>query len=752
MAKRKRPPPAPPQRMRGTRTLVVAVAAVAILGAAAWWMLRRAPPSHPNLLLITIDTLRADHVGAYGATTGATPVLDALAAAGVRFNQVQTAVPLTGPSHATILTGQYPPVHGVRGNVVFTLGTTYPTLATLLKRQGYRTAAFVGAYPVAAAFGFSQGFDTFDEEFHESLPGEQGAERRANEVADAAIRWLDLNGPAKAGPYPNSRTDAPFFTWLHFYDPHAPYDPPSPYRERFSGRPYDGEIAFTDAQIGRVLDRLRASGLDTNTVIVVLADHGEGLGDHHERTHGVLIYQSTMRVPMIVAGPGVPAAREVPNRVATIDVLPTAMSLLGFGTDRTLFGRDLRPLMAQKPIADDPLYAESLFGRLNCHWATLRGWAKADWKLISGAEPELYNLAQDPGEQSNLAAAEGDRVRRMTDELQRGLQRLAPRGDEAKPNPITADQEERLRSLGYAAGSGGSGALDDPRLPDPKTHVELYDRLQAATVASGPALARAFDDVVAITRLDPNNPFAFGTLASMAYQHGSLVVAADAFARTLEIDPDRPGVRQNYGKLLRELGHGADSERELRIALAQSGEDDPQLRISLAETLTALNKTGEADALIAAVLAREPKNPGAQAAKGHLLLAQGRPAEALPYFEQAATSSDVESSIELARAYLAAGRTEKAREAATEALRQVSGHPWAMAVLGRALVLEGQHTAGVEYLQRALAAGPRRPAVWQSLAEGFESAGDAALAASCRREAATIVNGGDSQKSNHRAR
>jgi predicted Zn-dependent protease len=201
-------------------------------------------------------------------------------------------------------------------------------------------------------------------------------------------------------------------------------------------------------------------------------------------------------------------------------------------------------------------------------------------------------------------------------------------------------------------------------------------------------------------------------------------------------------VRQNYGKLLRELGRGADSERELRIAVEQSGPDDSQSRISLAETLITVNKTGEAGALIAAALAREPKNPDALGAKGHLLLAEGRAAEALPYFEQATATSDVESYIELARAYLAAGQPRKARAAATDALRRVSGHPWAMAVLGRALILDGQRNAGVEYLQRALAVGPRRPAVWQSLADGFEAAGDAPAAAKCRREALRIPNSG----------
>jgi arylsulfatase A-like enzyme/predicted Zn-dependent protease len=715
-----------PARPRRYRSILVALLALAGASIAGWRLLHRTTAAHPNLLLITIDTLRADRVGAYGAGSGRTPALDALAARGVRFDETQTAVPLTGPSHATILTGTYPPTHGVRGNVVFTLDDKHPTLATLLKRRGYRTAAFVGAYPVALAFGFGQGFDTFDEEFHETSPVDQGAERRANEVADAAGRWL-ASAPA----------DAPFFAWLHFYDPHAPYSPPSPYREQFAGRPYEGEVAFTDAQIGRVFDALRAAGRDADTVVMALADHGEGLGDHGEATHAVLTYQSTMRVPFIVAGPGVPASRAIKTRVATIDVLPTALGLLGYDADQSLLGRDLRPLMNGREIAADPFYQESLFGRLNCHWATLRGWVKDDWKLITGAAPELYNLADDPGELKNLAASQPDRVKRMTDELQRGMQRLAPGGDRAQPRAASAEQEERLRSLGYTAGSGGSGPLDDASLPDPRTHVELYDRLQAATVAQGAALPAAFAEVQRITTLDPDNPFAFGTLASMAYRHGSLRVAAGAFARALELDPDRPGVRQNYGKLLRELERYDDSERELRLAVAQS-DDDARTRISLAETLAAARKDSEAEQLVDAVLAKEPKQPEALAVKGRLLLAQGRAKEAVPYFEKAAVASDPESFIVLASAHLAAGDVAKAREAAREALRRSPAHPWAMAVLGTALVKEGQRAAGLEYLERAFAAGPRRPMVWQALAEGFDAANQPGRAAACRRQAAAL--------------
>jgi predicted Zn-dependent protease len=326
----------------------------------------------------------------------------------------------------------------------------------------------------------------------------------------------------------------------------------------------------------------------------------------------------------------------------------------------------------------------------------------------------------------------------MTDDLQRGLQRLAPGGDRAQPRAATAEQEERLRSLGYTAGSGGSGPLDDPALPDPRTHVELYDRLQAATVAQGTALARAFDEVQQITKLDPTNPFAFGTLASMAYRHGSLSIAAQAFARALELDPDRPGVRQNYGKLLRELERYADSERELRLAVAQS-DDDARTRINLAETLVAEHKQAEAAQLLDAVLAKEPAHPEALGVKGRLLLAQGQAKAALPYFEKATATSDPEPFIELARAYLAAGDTDRARATATEALRRNPGHPWAMAVLGDALIRDGQREAGLEHLHRALSAGPRRPVVWESLADGFDAAHDPARAAFCRKQAAKFT-------------
>jgi Tfp pilus assembly protein PilF len=272
--------------------------------------------------------------------------------------------------------------------------------------------------------------------------------------------------------------------------------------------------------------------------------------------------------------------------------------------------------------------------------------------------------------------------------------------------------------------------------------VGLYDRLQAASVARGPTLAQAFEDVQAIIKIDPHDPFAFGTLASMAYRFGSLTVAADAFARALELDPDRPGVRQNYGKLLRELDRLPESEQELRLALAQSGEDDVRTTINLSETLIAEGKADEAGRLIDAVLDREPRHPEALAAKGHLLLREQRPSDALAYLQQAAAGTDPEPFIELAEAALAAGDRARARAALDDAIRLSPGHPWALAVIGRTLAADGQRAPATEYLRRALAAGPRRPAVWRSLAAGFDSVGDRAEAERCRQRALALTKMG----------
>jgi arylsulfatase A-like enzyme/Flp pilus assembly protein TadD len=722
---------APPPSVRGhpfAGRLVVA--AFVVMGAAlAWWATHRRPAG-PNLLLVTIDTLRADHVGVYGAANARTPTLDALAARGARFEHAQSPVPLTGPSHATILTGLYPPVHGVRDNVVFALDPSHKTLATRLKVQGYHTAAFVAAYPVAAAFGFRQGFDRFSENFKESPISGAGAQRPANEVVDDALGWLATHG-----------SGGPFFVWMHLYDPHAPYDPPEPYRTDFAGRLYDGEIAFADAQLGRVFEWLRSSGHEKDTVVAVLADHGESLGEHGELTHAVLIYEATLHVPFLLAGPGVPQGVIVAARVTTVDVAPTLLRLLGLRPPPEMTGRDLRAAFTGQRLPSEPLYAESLFGRLNCRWSSLRSWTVGDWKLVDGSRAELFDLADDAAETRDRAAEEGPRVARMRASLRAALAKMAPGGDHAHTAAITPEQEATLKSLGYVGGSGGGGELDQPGLPDPRDRVQLYERLQVILRAQNLPFERASEAAMEIANADPGNPFAYTTVATLAYRAGRLAEAARAFHRALELDPERPALRQNYGKLLRDMDRLDDSEKELRLALEQTDAQDARARSSLAETLIRLGKNDEAARLVADALRIEPEDPDALGAQGRLLAAQGRLEEAAASLGAAAEKGDADSRIELARLYLRLREYDRARSEIGTVLAKTPGHPWALAVLGQALVLQGQRAEGLSMLRRAEAARPRRPEAWLSLAEGFEAAKDASAATRCRHAAQALRAG-----------
>jgi choline-sulfatase len=724
-SRRKPDPPAAAPRARFAAAGLV-VLAVAATSGLAWMGLRATrPPRPPNLLVVTIDTLRADRVGAYGYAGAETPAMDGLARRGVRFENALSAVPITGPAHATLFTGQYPPVHGVRDNVAFIPDPRQATLAAILQEKGYRTAAFVGAFPVAAAYGFGRGFDHYNEDFHAAPAGSQGAERPANEVADRAIDWLVAAG---AG-------DRPFYAWVHFYDPHDPYTPPAPYDARFAGRAYDGEVAFADAQLGRVLGALEAAGRGTDTVIAVLADHGESLGDHGEATHAILIYQSTLRIPFLLAGPAVPSGVTVAPRVGLVDVLPTLLGLLGIEPPNGLPGRDLRPALGGQRIPAESLYAESLFGRLTCRWSSLRAWVSEDWKLVQGSETELFDLAADPGELRNLAAQEPQRVERMRAALQAAVGKMAPGGDTARGAALSPEQEERLRSLGYAGGTGGAGSLDEPGLPDPRVQVQTYERVRRAMGAFGPAVPRALAEMEEVVATDPGNPFALFALGHIAYRDGRLGTAARAFARGLELDPERPGTRLPFGRLLREMDRLEESERQLRIAVEQTTPDDDRTRIGLAETLTARGSTDEAARLIGAALARTGNDQEALAAQGRLLLARGKSAEAIPYFERAGGGPDVEPWIELGELYLRLSQPVHARESAERALSRVRGHPWALAVAGRALIQERRREEGLVALRSALALRPRRPEGWESLARAFDEAGLGLQAALCRRKA-----------------
>lgn len=411
-------------------------------------------PRPISVLLITLDTTRADRLPAYGFGGVETPALDRLAREGVVFDDAMTVAPLTLPAHASLFTGRIPPAHGVRDNAG-TLADLWPTLATLLHDRGYRTAGFLGSVVLDAGTGIERGFDVYRGLKGSSFdPSRRRFRRPADEVVDAALEWLEPN----AG--------SPFFAWLHFYDPHAPNTPPEPYRTRYADDLYSGALAFVDDQIGRVLAALEASGRQDETAIIVAGDHGESQGDHGETHHGIFIYQSSLHVPLIVRWPGI-RPRRVADLVRLIDVAPTVLDLEGIGS-APMEGTSLAPLLRGSGRLDLDGYAESMYPR-HFGWSGLRALRSGRFKVIEAPQPELYDLDTDPLELRNLFDARPQTSRAL-------LRRLAAyeHGLDGAGRARTGEVDERLASLGYASRTFRIDSRTSV-LADPKDVITQYN-------------------------------------------------------------------------------------------------------------------------------------------------------------------------------------------------------------------------------------------------------------------------------------
>jgi choline-sulfatase len=433
--------------------------------------------SAPNVVLITIDTLRADHVACYGYKQIMTPNIDSLAADGARFAAAFTPVPVTLPSHSAMLTGAYPMLSGMHDFSGNKLNSQQPTLAAVLKQAGYITGAVIGAAVLDSRFGLNQGFDFYYDHFDFSRLDEANLdemERPGNVVADLTLDWLGKNSQKK------------FFLWMHLYDPHYPYRPPEPYSRDYADRPYDGEIAFADEQVGRLLRFLKDKGLYQNTVIVLAGDHGESLGEHGEKTHGFFIYNATMHVPLIIHLSGKSRALVVSDPVSLVDLMPTVLAAAGVEIPQQVQGKSLLPVIrGEKADPERTLYAETFLPRLHFNWSELRGAENLKYHLIDAPRPELYDLAKDPGELRNLFSekkAVGDEMRAKL----AGLIRDYSAGKEmAEKTGLDPALMERLKSLGYAGFSGGGDPTITSRdLPDPKDRIATYELISAAIADS----------------------------------------------------------------------------------------------------------------------------------------------------------------------------------------------------------------------------------------------------------------------------
>ncbi|MFH1277739.1 MAG: sulfatase-like hydrolase/transferase [Candidatus Eisenbacteria bacterium] len=499
-------------------------------------------PSGPNLVLVTVDTLRRDHVGCYGDPAAVTPNWDRIAREGVLFAHAQSQVPITLPSHATIFTGLYPGEHGARHN-----GTPLPdepvTLAERLSEAGYQTAGFVGSQVLNRSFRLDQGFAIYGDKWKRD-EGEMGLhglwERPADRVTDAFAQWFHTRD-----------RERPFFAWVHYYDPHAPFRPPPPFAEAAGGG-YAGETAFVDREIGHVLDVLEEEGILDGTVLVVMSDHGEGLGEHGETEHGVLLYETTLEIPWTMRYPSAPRGRIVDVPVGTEDLLPTLAGLLPIRIGPSMPGRDLGPVIEGGPsdaLRHRPLYAESYYGNIGYRWAPLFALRLGDWKLVRGARDELFHLADDPEETTDIVSGHPDRVKELGEILE-GIRERDGGGTAAEAD-LTTEQREMLEGLGYVAPRAPRSAGGD--LPDPRDRHDAHEKIIEARVLAGEGrrdLAKAA--LLGAIRIDPENTEAMLRLAPYFRESGELEEEIALYRRILEIEPDHGPAWNNLG-VIREI-------------------------------------------------------------------------------------------------------------------------------------------------------------------------------------------------------
>ena len=489
-------------------------------------------PAPASVLLVTLDTTRADHLGCYGAGFAATPNLDALAAAGVRFDEAISPAPLTLPSHASLFTGLVPRRHGVRDNTLYRLGEEPAVLAEVLRGHGYETAAFVSSVVLDRVTGIHRGFETYDDTVRigarEAFDYRERAAVQTNEAVFSRLGELE----------------GPFFLWVHYFDPHLPYVPPDPFRGRFADRPYDGEIAYMDEQFGLLLAAVERKA--SSLLVVVAGDHGESLGDHGEDSHGVFIYQSTQRVPFLMNGPGVPRGRVVKQRVGLVDVAPTILELLGLPGLPDPDGASVVPLMRGEDLRPRDYELESFYPAHAYGWTPPRGLVRGEDKFILLPRTELYKLSADPAEKTNLATARPKRASDLEDALSALIE-----DDEAGPSiddPELAEQRRRLESLGYV---GGSSVAEDEDAIDPKDGIAWIPDLEAGRRAY--QTGRAAEGIEPLKRLLARNPTNVSALLALAMCYlgsGMTERAVEADRQALEIAPDDDLVHFNLANAL----------------------------------------------------------------------------------------------------------------------------------------------------------------------------------------------------------
>jgi choline-sulfatase len=625
------------------------------------WAADAAQP--PDVFLVTIDTLRADHIHCYGDADIKTPALDSLAMDGIRFEQAFTPSPITNTSHATILTGLLPSAHGVTDFAV-PLAADHLTWAELLKPQGYQNAAFIGAVILDSkqlAPGFDRGFDFYDNfPEHPKTKERWGrVERRGMEVVQHAENWL------------SSHRSGPRFVWVHLYDPHDPYEPPEPFASIYKDRLYDGEIAYADSALGVFLAYLKKQGWYNGALILVVGDHGEGLGEHNEDTHGIFLYDSTTHVPLMVKLPKQEAkGREVAAQVRTTDILPTVLDLVGAKVPPQLDGESLRTYFAGAEASGRTAFGETDYP-LRFGWAPLRSVREGGIKFIEAPRPELYNLHSDSKELHNTYVpwdASVQKSRAMLAELRKKM----PPPTQVSRGAVGQGTSDELRALGYLGPADALSSTNVPEpslLPDPKDKIEEQNLLHKAMLAVDDERADAARDAFKkVLELDPKSPTALVQLGQIELAGKNYAAAADYLGRAIEVRPGDATSELDYGEALEMTGNLSGARDALQASLKLNPKQF-SARLLLAKVYMGLQEASAAEDQLEAALLLQPASAEAQLSLAEILIVQRKFAEAVPQLLAVTHSqpANAEAYNCLARAYGGLGQKEKALTAANRA-------------------------------------------------------------------------------------
>lgn len=655
-----------------------------------------------NLLLITLDTTRADHLGCYGDKSARTPALDALASRGMLFEDAQSQIPLTLPSHCSIMTGRYPKEFGVRNNNQKALGTTHPTLASIFKQHGYRTAAFVASFVLDSRFGLNRGFDVYDDKMGNKALDVQPLdwEQPANVIADHALAWLEAG------------KNQPFFCWVHFYDPHDPHHPPEGFPQT-----YDGEIAFMDTQIKRISDWLDASGQKDRTLLIVVGDHGESFGEHGEEGHGAYLYQSTLHVPLIFVHPLLAAGgKRVPGAVGIIDIFPTVLDLFGL-PKLALMSTSFATTLSSGTMTPREVFSESNYVLESYGWAEQRSQTTSQWKYISSAKPELFDRKVDRDEKNNLLDKKRDVAAELANKAYDLYKAMVP----SAAADVQRDEKGRkaLNALGYVE---GRPTTDDqfltPGLPDPKDKMHVVKQFKAARRFMG---KDQFDLAI---------PLLQGAVAeapeALAFQSslGICLVRAKKYEeamsplhKALELDPTfQPGWIS-----IGDAHVGLNRFEEARISFQEAVENDPldpTARVKLGRVLARLDRKDEAVEHYKKAIELFPEFPEAHKELGVLLAEKGDAAGAAREYQEAARlkADDPDALYNLGAVRAGEGRFQEAADLFRQAVKVSPDHGDAWINLGICLFKLGKNEEGKESLRRAAQITAAAPEAYYNLA------------------------------------